>query len=383
MNNFEYYNPVKIIFGKGSISKLSEELSRDAKILMIYGGGSIRRNGIYDQVIKALSGFTYDEFSGIEPNPHYETCMKAVEKVRNENFDFLLAVGGGSVIDATKFIAAAALCKGEPWDFYTKHVPVEKALPLGVVLTLPATGSEMNERSIISRVETNQKLGLHSQKLYPQFSILDPETSYSLPKRQIANGVVDAFIHVVEQYLTYPVNSPVQDYYAEGLMRTLIEEGRKVLQYPNDYNIRANIMWAATNALNGLIGCGVPQDWSSHRMGYGLTVKYGMDHAQTLAIILPGVIEYKKAQKEEKILKLGEHIFDIKEGTTSERITQTITAIETFFRQMGLKTRLSEMNIGEDAIEAVAQPIEKMNWKLGEHQDITAKEAREILRLRL
>lgn len=383
MNNFEFYNPVKIIFGKGTISKLSEELSRNAKILMIYGRGSIHRNGIYDQVIKALNGFTYDEFSGIEPNPHYETCMKAVEKVRDENFDFLLAVGGGSVIDATKFIAAAAPYKGEPWDFYTKHVPVEKALPLGVVLTLPATGSEMNERSIISRVGTNQKLGLHAQKLYPRFSILDPETSFSLPRRQIANGVVDAFIHVVEQYLTYPVNAPVQDYYAEGLMRTLIDEGRKVLQYPDNYDIRANLMWAATNALNGLIGCGVPQDWSSHRMGYGLTVKYGMDHAQTLAIILPGVMEYKKTEKEEKIVRLGKVLFDIKEGTISERITQTIAAVETFFRQMGLKTRLSEMNLGEEAIEAVAQPIEQMNWKLGEHQNITAKEAREILRLRL
>lgn len=383
MNNFEFYNPVKIIFGKGTIAKLREQLPRNAKILMVYGGGSIHRNGIYKQVAEALNGFQYGEFSGIEPNPHYETCMKAVDRVHKEGFDFLLAVGGGSVIDATKFIAAAALCEGEPWDFFTKKKPVEKALSLGVVLTLPATGSEMNERSIISRIGTNQKLGLHSQKLYPKFSILDPETSYSLPKRQIANGVVDAFIHVVEQYLTYPVDSPVQDYYAEGLMRTLIDEGRKVLLYPNDYNVRANLMWAATNALNGLIGCGVPQDWSSHRMGYGLTTEYGMDHAQTLAIILPGVMEFKKKEKEQKILRMGNVLFNIHEGATDERIARTIGEVEHFFRHMGLKTRLSEVGLGEEAIEAVAMPIEKMQWKLGENENITAEEARKILRLRL
>ncbi|MDD6209194.1 MAG: iron-containing alcohol dehydrogenase [Bacteroidales bacterium] len=383
MNNFEFYNPVKIIFGKGTIAKLREQLPRNARILMVYGGGSIHRNGIYKQVTDALNGFQYGEFSGIEPNPHYETCMKAVDKVHKEGFDFLLAVGGGSVIDATKFIAAAALCDGEPWDFFIRKKPVEKALPLGVILTLPATGSEMNERSIISRVETNQKLGLHSQKLYPKFSILDPETSYSLPKRQIANGVVDAFIHVVEQYLTYPVDSPVQDYYAEGLMRTLIDEGRKVLLYPNDYNVRANLMWAATNALNGLIGCGVPQDWSSHRMGYGLTTEYGMDHAQTLAIILPGVMEFKKKEKEQKILRMGNVLFNIHEGSVDERIARTIGEVERFFRHMGLKTRLSEVGLGEEAIEAVAMPIEKMQWKLGENENITAEEARKILRLRL
>ena len=381
MNNFEFYNPVKVVFGKGVIARLSGLLPADARILMLYGGGSIKRNGVYEQVTAALKGFSYAEFSGIEPNPHYETCMRAVERIRYEGFNFLLAVGGGSVIDAVKFISAAVAYAGDPWDFFTKGVPVGETLPVGVVLTLPATGSETNERAVISRVGTNQKLGLHSKAIYPDFAILDPETSYSLPIRQIANGVVDSFIHVVEQYLTYPVDALVQDYFAESLMRIFIEEGKRVLEHPDNYNIRANLMWASTNALNGWIGVGVPQDWSSHRMGYGLTTDYGMDHAQTLAIILPAVMRYMKRAKEAKLLRLGTVLFAIEDGSVDERIEKTIREVERFFRHMGLKTRLSEVRLGAEAVESVVRPFELYGWRLGEHGNISAKEVREIMQL--
>ena len=381
MNNFEYHNPAKIIFGKGAISRLSGELPTDARILMLYGGGSIKRNGVYEQVTAALKGFEYSEFSGIEPNPHYETCMTAVETIRREDFNYLLAVGGGSVIDAAKFISAAVFYDGDPWDFYTKGVKVGRTMPVGVVLTLPATGSEMNDRSIISRVSTNQKLGLHSKAIYPKFSILDPETTYSLPARQIANGVVDSFIHVAEQYLTYPADALVQDYFAESLMRVFIDEGKRVLEYPDDYSVRANLMWASTNALNGWIGLGVPQDWSSHRIGYGLTIDYDMDHAQTLAIVLPGVLRYMKGRKEAKILRMGAILFGITEGSVDERVEAAIQAMEAFFRHMGLKTRLSDVGLGVEAIESVVRPFELAGWKLGEHGNISSKEVREIMQL--
>ena len=297
MNNFEFCNPVKVVFGKGSIARLSALIPEGSKVLVVYGGGSIKKNGIYEQVTAALKDFHTYEFGGIEANPRYETCMKAVELVKGENIDFLLAVGGGSVIDATKFIASATFFEGDPWDILSKGGVIKKALPLGVVLTLAATGSEMNERAVISRESVHEKLNFMSPLVFPKFAILDPQVTYSLPERQVANGVVDSFIHVVEQYLTYPVNAKVQDYFAEGLMKTIVEEGRKVLQNPNDYDIRANLMWAATNALNCWIGQGVPQDWSSHRMGYALTAQFGLDHAQTLAVILPGVMTYMRKEK--------------------------------------------------------------------------------------
>lgn len=383
MNNFEFANPVKVVFGKGSIARLSELIPAGSKVMMIYGGGSIHRNGVYEQVIEALDRFDLIEFGGIEANPHYETCMQAVEVVKSQGINFLLAVGGGSVIDATKFIAAATFFPGEPWDILSKGGKIEKALPLGTVLTLAATGSEMNERAVISRVSTCEKLNFASPYVFPQFSILDPEVTYSLPARQVANGVVDSFIHVVEQYLTYPVNAKVQDAFAEGLMRVIYEEGIKVLDNPTDYDIRANLMWAATNALNVWIGQGVPQDWSSHRMGYALTAQFGLDHAQTLAVLLPGVMTYMFKEKQIKLARMGEVVFEIKEGTEEDKARQTIIACESFFRQMGLQTRLSEYGITEKDLDGLAALVDKQGWKLGEHHNIDSKVAREIMSLRL
>ena len=374
---------MKVVFGKGTIARLSALIPAGSKVLMVYGGGSIKKNGIYGQVTDALKGFEVTEFPGIEANPHYETCMKAVEIVKEKNIDFLLAVGGGSVIDATKFIAAAYYYEGEPWDILSKGGVIKQALPLGAVLTLSATGSEMNERSVISRVETREKLNFASPLVFPQFAILDPEVTYSLPARQVANGVVDSFIHVVEQYLTYPVNAKVQDAFSEGLMKVIYEEGIKVLDHPNDYDIRANLMWAATNALNVWIGQGVPQDWSSHRMGYALTAQFGLDHAQTLAILLPGVMTYMFKEKQVKLARMGEVVFNITEGTEEERARKTIVACEEFFRRMGLKTRLSECGIKESDLDALAAPVDKQGWHLGEHHNIDSKVTRDILMLRL
>ena len=282
--------------------------------------------------------------------------MKAVELVKGENIDFLLAVGGGSVIDATKFIASATFFEGDPWDILSKGGVIKKALPLGVVLTLAATGSEMNERAVISRESVHEKLNFMSPLVFPKFAILDPQVTYSLPERQVANGVVDSFIHVVEQYLTYPVNAKVQDYFAEGLMKTIVEEGRKVLQNPNDYDIRANLMWAATNALN---------------------------HAQTLAVILPGVMTYMRKEKAAKLIRMGEVIFGITEGSADEKAQKSIEATEDFFHFMGLKTRLSDYGIKESDLDALVEPIDRMGWKLGEYGNINSKVAKEILLLRL
>lgn len=383
MNNFEFCNPVKVSFGKGSIARLSGLVPQGSKVLLVYGGGSIKKNGIYTQVTEALKDFDVTEFPGIEANPHYETCMKAVEVVKDKKIDFLLAVGGGSVIDATKFMAVAAYFVGDPWDILSKGSVIRKALPLGAVLTLAATGSEMNERSVISCVSTHEKLNFANPLIFPQFAVLDPEVTYSLPARQVANGVVDSFIHVVEQYLTYPVNAKVQDAFSEGLMKIIYDEGLKVLDNPDDYDIRANLMWAATNALNVWIGQGVPQDWSSHRMGYSLTALFGLDHAQTLAILLPGVMTYMFAQKQVKLARMGEVVFGITEGTEKERAAKTIVAAEGFFRKMGLKTRLSECGIGESDLDALAALVDKHGWHLGEHGNIDSRVAREIMALRL
>lgn len=381
MNNFVFYNHTKVLFGKGQISLLTDEIPEDSKILLIYGGGSIKNNGIYDQVIDAIDGFEYYEFSGIEPNPSYEKCMKALELIEEESIDFLLAVGGGSVVDAAKFIAAAALYEGEdPWDILAHNEEVFEALPIGVVLTLPATGSEMNGNSVITRNEYKLKLAFSSPEVLPLFSVLDPEVVFSLPKQQIGNGVVDAFVHVIEQYLTYPINGKLQDRMAESILLTLIEEGPKVYADPEDYDAAANFMWCATMALNGLIGMGVPQDWSTHNIGHEITALHGVDHARTLAIVLPGVMKVMKESKREKILQYAERIWAIS-GTDDETIiAKAISKTQEFFEQMGLKTRLSDYNIPVTSIDEIVERMESRgDVNIGEHKLVGPDEIRKIL----
>ncbi|WP_108822236.1 iron-containing alcohol dehydrogenase [Dysgonomonas sp. Marseille-P4361] len=378
MENFSFVNPVKIIFGKDTIKKISTEIPSGSKVLITYGGGSIKANGVYQQVSEALSGFDTFEFSGIEPNPHYETCMKAVELIKQKGINFILAVGGGSVIDATKFIAAAACStQGDPWEILSKGRKITNALPFGTVLTLPATGSEMNAGAVITRVETQEKLSFSSSRTYPKFSVLDPTTTYSLPIKQIGNGVVDAFVHVIEQYLTYyDGDSLLQDMMAEAILKTLVIEGPKALTEPTNYDVRANLMWASTWALNGWIAQGVPEDWATHMIGHELTAFYGLDHGQTLAIILPGLINELKEQKAKKITRLGKEVFGIEED---HAIEQTIKAVESFFEQMGVKTHLSDYNLDEEAINKIVERMNQRGWKLGECRNITPDTIKRIL----
>ena len=382
MLNFTFQNPTKILFGKGQIAAIAREIPREQRVLITYGGGSIKQNGVYDQVLAALKGRAVVEFAGIEPNPTYETLMEAVRVVREQNIDFLLAVGGGSVIDGTKFIAAAAPFQGEPWDILAKHAPIQSALPLGAVLTLPATGSEMNGGSVVTRRATQDKLAFIHPLVYPRFAVLDPTVTFTLPPRQIGNGVVDAYTHIMEQYLTYPVNAPVQDRFAEGLLLTLIEEGPKGLATPEDYDVRANIMWCATLALNGLIGAGVPGDWATHMIGHEITALHGLDHAQTLAIILPSVMTVKRDQKRAKLLQYAERIWGLTAGSEDERINAAIAKTRDFFDRMGVHTYLRDYGIGTDAVPALLAQLERHKMTaLGEHQDIDLATSRRILEL--
>lgn len=378
MENFIYANPVKIIFGKDTIKEIVNEIPQGSKVLMTYGGGSIKNNGVYDQAVKALSGYEWYEFSGIEPNPHYETCMKAVALIKEKGIDFILSVGGGSVLDATKFIAAAVCFEGgDPWQILSKRSEVKKAMPFGDIITLPATGSEMNAGAVITRAETQEKLAFGSPYTYPKFSVLDPTVTYSLPPRQVGNGVVDAFVHVMEQYLTYSdSNALLQDHMAEAIVKTLVVEGPKALVTPTDYDVRANLMWASTWALNGWISQGVPEDWATHMIGHEITAFYGLDHAQTLAIVLPGVMTVLKEQKGKKIIRLGKEVF----GTNG--IDDTIKAVEGFFEKMGVKTHLSDYGLGDEAIVKVSDRLAQRGWKLGECGNITADVVKEVLTIR-
>jgi len=382
MNNFELYNPTKLWFGEGQIAQLDKLVPFDAKVLILFGGGSIKRNGTLDEVTTALGSRKISYFNGIEPNPSYETMMQAVSQVKNENITFLLAVGGGSVIDGTKFVAAAAQFNGEPWDILLKMGSnVSSALPFGTVLTLPATGSEMNSGSVITKKVENAKLFFSSALVYPQFSILDPTKTYSLPKKQIANGVIDAFVHTIEQYLTYPVNAAVQDRFAEGLLLTLIEQGPRALVEKENYDIRANIMFTATMALNGLIGVGVPQDWSAHMIGHELTALHGIDHAQTLAIILPSILREKETQKRDKLAQYAERVWGIVEGDNATKAVLAITKTTEFFHTMGIKTQLRDYGLVEDDIANIIKQLNAHGrTALGEYQDIDLATSERILR---
>jgi NADP-dependent alcohol dehydrogenase len=380
MENFSYYNPVRVEFGRGTIAKLVDLLSPDERVLMVYGGGSIKRNGVYDQVKKALTGRDLEEFGGVEANPQYETLMRAVEIVRSKEITFILAVGGGSVLDGVKFIAAAARFEGEPWDFLEKHAPVMEAVPLGSVLTLPATGSEMNTFAVISRKETRQKLAFSSESCYPKFAILDPETTLSLPERQVANGIVDAFIHVLEQYLTWDQDAPLQDRQAEGILLTLIDQAERVLKNPKDYAIRANLMWSATQALNGLIGVGVEQDWATHMIGHELTALFGIDHARTLAVVLPSLLRQQKENKKEKLLQYAKRVWGLSGKNGDDVIEQGIQKTEAFFHSLGVPTRLSDHQVDVKQTEPIVTRFSEQNARMGERQSIDAAAVDAILR---
>lgn len=375
MENFQFHNPVKIIFGKGQIKTLPRQIPAKSKILLTYGTGSIKKNGIYQQVREALSNYQIVEFGGIEPNPQFTTLMKAVKLGREQNINFILAVGGGSVLDGSKFIAAAIDFKGDEWTIVSKSLVTDSATPLGAILTLPATGSEMNCFSVISRAETHEKLGFANSKCYPSFSILDPELTLSLPSEQVANGVIDAFIHVMEQYLTFPVNAPLQDRLAESIALTLIEEGAKSYQDLKDYCARANYMWAATMALNGLIGAGVPQDWSTHTIGHQITVRTGLAHARTLAIILPALWEINFEEKKSKLEQMGQRLWGIKDAKL------TIQKTRDFFHSLGVSTELKSSGKNKDELlSLIISDLEQQDmFPMGERGSIDKAKLTKIL----
>lgn len=381
MLNFDFYNPTHISFGQDCIAKLNAFVPADAKVMVLYGGQSAQRTGTLAEVQKALGERQVHLFAGVEANPTYEKLMEAVQIAREEKIDFLLAVGGGSVIDGAKFVAAAVPYTDEPWNLLLSGgADIKEALPIGTVLTLAATGSEMNNGSVITRKSLQAKLPFHSNFVFPKFSMLDPSKSFTLPERQVANGVVDAFVHIMEQYLTYAVNAPVQDRFAEGLLQTLIEQGPLALSQPDDYEVRANLMWVATLALNGLIGSGVPQDWSTHLIGHELTALYGLDHAQTLAVILPAMMQERRTPKREKLLQYAERVWNLRDGDEKQRIDAAIAQTREFFESLGVKTRLKDYDLEQAAVEAVLKQLEEHGMQqLGEHQDIDLAISRRVL----
>jgi len=385
MLNFELYNPTQLVFGKGQIEKLTTLVPFGSKILLAYGGGSIFKNGIYEQVTTALSGFEIIEFGGIEANPRFETLMKAVEIIREQKIDFILAVGGGSVIDGVKFMSAASLFEGNAIDILQKRIifkDVSKVVPFGTVLTLPATGSEMNSGSVVTIEATQEKLDFGGSALFPKFSICDPTVIASLPKRQLQNGVVDAYTHVLEQYLTYPHDGYLQDRIAESILQTLIQVGPEVVENSTDYALASNFMWSCTMALNGLIQKGVPSDWATHMIGHELTALYGIDHARSLAIIGPNLYRVMFETKKGKLAQYGKRIFNLT-GTEDEIAKEAINKTVEFFHTMGMQTKLSECTKEyAKTADFIVKRFEERGWKaLGEKQNITLEKVRSIVEM--
>ncbi len=384
MLNFELKNPVKILFGKGEIAKIASEIPKNEKVLLLYGGGSIKKNGIYNQVETALKNHTWIEFGGIPANPEYDILLEALNVIKSEKITYLLAVGGGSVIDGTKFLSSAALYEGEePWDILANGIRTEVGMPFGTVLTLPATGSEMNSGAVVSRKSIGEKLGMGGPGLFPQFSVLDPTVVATIPKRQLANGVTDAFTHVMEQYMTYPVGADLQDRIAESIMVSLIETAPKIIANPSDYTTAANFMWCCTMALNGLIQKGVPTDWAIHAIGHELTAQYGIDHARTLAVIAPSHYRYNIETKKEKLAQYAQRVWNITEGTMEQKAEAAIKKSEEFFQSMEIGTRLSDYTSQfEGTAKRIKTSLINRGWvALGEHKKVTPDDVEKIVEM--
>lgn len=385
MNAFEFKNPTKMIFGEGEIKKLADNIPANSHILLAYGGGSIKQNGIYEQVIEAIKDFRITEFSGIEPNPHFETLMKAVELVRTEKIDFILAVGGGSVIDGVKFISAAVHYAGDEWDLVAKGFARKQLqiVPFGTVLTLPATGSEMNSGGVVTKAATQEKRTFGGPQYFPVFSICDPTVIQSLPKRQIANGIVDAFTHTMEQYLTYSHDAMLQDRIAEGILQTLVEIGPGVIENPSDYKLASNFMWSATMALNGLLRLGVPTDWSTHMIAHELTALHGIDHARTLAIIAPNLYKKLLEDKQDKLAQYGKRIWGLTGESEKDIAEKAIQMTIGFFESLGIATKLSDYTQNyRDTPQIVHDRFKERKWMgLGEKQKVGPELAKEIVEM--
>lgn len=384
MLNFEIQNPTKIIFGADQLAKLPAYLQtyNPKKILIAYGGGSIEKSGLLQRIEAELSAYTVFKFKGIEANPQFKTLMQAVDMIQQENIDFILAVGGGSVIDGVKFISGASRYEGDPWEVLLRlpDKVFTDALPFGTVLTLPATGSEANSGAVISRDELKEKRTMGGPLFFPKFSFLDPTVVSTLPKRQIANGIVDSFMHVLEQYLTYPTGNLLQEREAEAILTTLIEIAAPLMENPADYKLAANLMWCANHALNGNLRCGVPTDWATHMIGHELTALYGIDHARTLAIIAPRLYEVKFENKKEKLAQFGSRVWKL-QGSKEAVGRQAIRRTEAFFESLGIATHISAYTpSGQDAAEIIRKRFEERGWNnLGERQDLSFDEVYSIV----
>lgn len=378
MKPFVFKNPSTVLFGQGQMTQLSQLITKNQKVLLVYGGGSIKKNGVYDQITTTLTEHQVMEFSGVEPNPSVETLNKAVELVKQNNLDFILAVGGGSVIDGCKYIAAASLYEGDGWDILTSKHQIKDALSIGAVLTLPATGSETNAAAVVTQQSSQEKRAFIHPSVYPQFAILDPDVIKTLPERQLKNGLADAFVHVCEQYLTFPSHAMVQDAYAEGLLSTLITLGQQFDQRDND-DWRANLMFTANQALNGLIGSGVPQDWATHMIGHELTALYNIDHARTLTMIQPTLLRNQVLNKHEKLKQMGRNVFKL--PNSIDLAERTIDSIEAFYNSLDLPTRISDVvQQTETSIPDILEKLKQHKMTaLGEHQQITLDVSRAIL----
>lgn len=384
MFNFDFYNPTHIVFGKERLAELDALVPKDAKVLITYGGGSAVRSGLIDRVVEALGNRKVEQFGGIEPNPSLETCERAVTFIKEHDIDFVLAVGGGSVVDATKLIVMGATYDGPVIDVMKAGVPevpvemVPNPLPFGTVMTLPATGSEMNNGAVITYGDG--KFPVFSSLVFPKFSMLDPTLTFTLPEKQVKNGVIDTFVHTTEQYLTYPVEGRIQDRFSEGILKTMIEIGKETVENPENYDIRANHVWASTLALNGLIGAGVPQDWATHLIGHELTAPYHLDHGITLAIVLPALLEVKKIDKLEKLAQYATRVWHITEGSKEEKADKAIAKTREFFESLGVSTHLKDYGLGADAVDKIVKQLEAHGMtQLGEKGDITPEVVREIL----
>lgn len=381
MLNFEFQNPVKILFGKNQIENIKNEIPKNATVLVTYGGGSIKKNGIYNQVRAALKDYTLLEFGGIPANPEYDVLIEAHELIKEKNVDFILAVGGGSVIDGTKFLSGAAVYEGEPWDILANGIRTEKGLPFGTVLTMPATGSEMNSGAVITRSSTKEKRVMGGPGLFPQFSVLDPTVVATIPRRQLQNGLIDSFVHVLEQYLTFVHPANLQDRFAEGILNTIIETAPKILENPADYDTAANYMWSCTMALNGLIQKGVPTDWATHMIGHELTALHGIDHARTLAIIGPSVYKFQFEHKKEKLAQYGQRVWGIHADSIDAAANAALEKTLEFYKEVGVALKLSDYTAEyANTADIVAQRFAERNWnELGEQKNIGPEEAKLIV----
>jgi NADP-dependent alcohol dehydrogenase len=376
MKNFIFQNPTKLVFGKGQIAQLATLIPTDKKLMLTFGGGSVKANGVYEQVTTALKAHHYIEFWGIEPNPTVETLRRAIALGKEQGVDFLLSVGGGSALDGTKLIAAGIVSEEDAWNIVLRGMATQ-SLPFAAVMTLPATGSEMNSGAVISRAETKEKFSF--QNRYPEFSILDPETTFSLPPRQVANGLADVFVHVTEQYLTTTGQSRVMDRWAEGLLLTVLEIAPLAQANQHNYDTMADFMLSATMALNDFIRMGVSQDWATHLIGHELTALHGITHGESLAMVLPGTLHILREQKRGKLLQYAERVFGLRDGSEDARIDGAIDRTETFFRSLGLRTRLSEAGIGEETIATIAERFTRLGFALGENKNVTGAVAQQIL----